>query len=65
MVTRYFVQPVPVRYRTGVGWRHVLALGVRRSSDTYAVLITCPVRDTRSTWWVPRSQVRPDEPDDP
>lgn len=61
MVTRFFEQPVPVLYRTGVGWSSVLALGVRRSDDNYAVLITCPYRDTRTTWWVPRSQVRAEE----
>ena len=65
MVTRYFEHPVRVRYRTAAGWRSVLALGVRGSCDIYVVLITCPIRDTRTTWWVPRSQVRPEDPDDP
>jgi hypothetical protein len=63
MVTRYFEQPVPVRYRTTRGWRSVLAVGVRGSGEIYSVLITCPFRDTRITWWVPRSQVRPENPD--
>ena len=58
MVTRYFEQPVPVAYRTSNGWRRVLALGVRCSGEDYAVLITCPFRETRTTWWVPRSDVR-------
>jgi len=62
MVTHYFLQPVVVGYRTAVGWRRVLALGVRHTDeDTYAVLITCPFPDTRTTWWVPRSQVRPED----
>jgi len=65
MVTRYFEQPVPVRYQTPAGWRRVLALGVRGSCDIYAVLITCPIADTRITWWVPRSQVRSEGPGDP
>ena len=63
MVTHYFLQPVAVVYRTAVGRRRVLALGVRRDDDTYAVLITCPLRDTRTTWWVPRSQVCSEDPD--
>jgi hypothetical protein len=61
MVTRYFEQPVPVGYRTTTGLRSVLALGVRCSGDDYAVLITCPIRETRITWWVPRSEVRAKE----
>src|SRR4051794_5605086 len=60
MATHYFVRPVAVAYRTAAGWRRVLALGVRHDDETYAVLITCPCRDTRTTWWVPRSQVRPE-----
>jgi hypothetical protein len=64
MVTRYFEQPVPVRYQTPAGRRRVLALGVQGSCDIYAVLITCPIRETRTTWWVPRSRVHPEDPDD-
>jgi len=62
MVTRYFEPPVPVLYRTESGWRGVLALGVRRFDDRYSVLITCPYRGARTTSWVPRSQVRAEDP---
>jgi hypothetical protein len=62
MVTRYFEPAVPVLYRTESGWRGVLALGVRRFDDTYTVLITCPHRGARTTSWVPRSQVRAEDP---
>lgn len=59
MVTRYFEQPVPVQYRTGAGWRSVLALGVRRLDDKCWVLITAPLGDSNASSWVPRSRVRP------
>jgi len=59
MVTRYFEPPVPVQYRTGAGWRSVLALGVRRLDDKCWVLITDPLGDSNASSWVPRSRVRP------
>jgi hypothetical protein len=65
MMTRYFDQPVPVRYRTDTTWRRVYALGVRRFADSYMVLVAMgPPELEQLTAWVPRARIGAGDPMD-